>query len=137
MNYLIFNGGNMPEISYFYYKTIVNKLLENGEPKDIDNEYVKKIVTLALLDKFFYNYILNKKFNLKKISYKRAEDIILTSNPKFNKYYKVFIDKIEFWISDNPYFHYLIDFEKMNDTDRINLINHLKELFKNSNFIEI
>ena len=126
------------EISYLLYNEIVSKLVENVDPKLIRDEYVRKIVSLTYLDKVFYDNVLNKKFNIKHVSYNRAFDIISTANPNFNKYYKIYLNNIEFWISDDPYRHYVLGFnEKINETDKLNIINMLLPVFKSSGFKEL
>jgi len=126
------------EISYLLYNEIVSKLVENVDPKLIRDEYVRKIVSLTYLDKVFYDNVLNKKFNIKHVSYNRALDIISTANPNFNKYYKIYLNNVEFWISDDPYRHYVLGFdEKINETDKLNIINMLLPVFKSSGFKEL
>jgi len=126
----------MVEISYFYYDCLL-KNLNNDDINNILNEYCKKIILLAKIDIEFKNYILNKKFNLRYILPLRAKEIIITANPSFNKYYAFYENQLEFWISDEPYFHYIVDMRKMTDSIRKEKIKILKMLLKDNNFIEL
>jgi predicted AAA+ superfamily ATPase len=71
---------------------------------------------------------------MKKISLSRAEDIINTSNPKFQKYYVINIDDILFWISDKPYRKYKVILDGWSDEVKVQHIKYLEELFEKHNF---
>jgi len=71
---------------------------------------------------------------LKQITIQRAQDIILTANPKYT--WKYFINensknKLYFWC-DNCYRLYYIEFG--NNEQSLAIISHFIEMLKNNNF---
>ena len=73
-------------------------------------------------------------FKFREITVDRAIDIITSANPNFPCYYVVVEDAnrtiIKFWISDNPYYKYIIrtNYCFANDLIRILKIKRCKEV---------